>query len=241
MLKKKCDMLKDVFMKITLKVFIIIFIAANAHAFVADEIEITKIKDMKLTHEKGFYYINVAFAVRNLSSKDIQLKNSRFDLFFALKNSENIPIGTSEKTEIMLKGNARPGSEPVEQYLDLSTVVGSDIRKLHLAIISSDEMNALLTNPEPKLSIRIKGSFDGGIRSDLGWTYQKGLNIDWIIQSHVPRKILIGTYKKIEAAADKENGEESDTSPPEKKPVAIGKKREADDKNRRVEIFLNSN
>jgi outer membrane protein OmpA-like peptidoglycan-associated protein len=197
-------------MKIILKIFIIIFIAANAYGFVADDIEFTKITDMKLGHEKGFYHIDVVFGVRNLSHKDIQLKNCRFDLFFALKDSENIRIGTSEKAEIILKGNTRSGAEPAEQYLDLSTLVGAEIRKLHLAIISSDEMNALLTNPEPKLGIRIKGSFDGGIRSDMGWTYQRGLKIDWLIQSYVSRKILIGTYKKIEAAADKENGEESD-------------------------------
>lgn len=197
-------------MKIIIKILIVIFISSNAYGFVADDIDITKITNMKLRQEKGFYSIDVTLAIRNLSPKDIQLKNCRFELFFALKNSENIRIGTSEKAEIIL--NARSGSESAEQYLDLSTLVGSEIRKLHLAIISSDEMNALLTDPEPRLGIRIKGSFDGGIRSDLGWTYQRGLKIDWLIRSNVPRKILIGTYKKIEAAADKENGEEPDTA-----------------------------
>ncbi len=202
-------MLKCVAMKIILKIFILIFIAANAHAFVADEIEITKITDMKLRYEKGLYHIDVVLGVKNLSTKDIQLKNCRFDLFFALKDSENIRIGTSEKTEVILKGKPRSDLKPSEQSLDLSTLIGADIRKLHLAIISSDEMNALLTNPEPKLSIRIIGDFDAGIKSDLGWTYQKGLKIDWLIQSYIPRKIMIGTYKKIEAAAeDKEDGKE---------------------------------
>lgn len=206
-------MLKDKYMKIILKIFIVIFIAANAHAFVADEIEITKITDMKLRHEKGLYHIDVVFGVKNLSPKDIQLKNCRFDLFFALKDSENIRIGTSEKTEVILKGKPRSDLKQSEQSLDLSTIVGADIRKFHLAIISSDEMNALLTNPKPKINIRIIGDFDAGIKSELGWTYQKGLKIDWLIQSYIPRKILIGTYKQIEAAADKADGKEVAATP----------------------------
>jgi len=180
-------------------------LVSDSYAFI-DDIHLGNITDMKLRKNNETYSADVTMIFRNSSNKDLKLKDCRFDLSFALKNSETIRIGTVIKDEIILTKSVN--SSPSKQNVFLSANIGNDIRKLHLAIISSDEMNALLTDPAPKLTLRIVGGFDAGMKSDLGWTYQKGLKINWLITSEVPRKALIRTYKAIENSADKEEAGE---------------------------------
>lgn len=180
-------------------------LVSDSDAFI-DDIHLGNITDMKLRKNNETYSADVTMIFRNSSKKDLKLKDCRFDLSFALKNSETIRIGTVIKDEIVLAKSVK--LSPSKQNISLSANIGHDIRKLHLAIISSDEMNALLTDPAPKLTLRIVGGFDAGMKSDLGWTYQKGLKINWLITSEVPRKALIRTYKAIENSADKEEAGE---------------------------------
>ncbi len=179
-------------------VFCFLYVTTAFASFIMDDIDMPEIKDMRLRKENDVYYMDVIIMVKNSGKKDIELKNCNFNLAFAVKDTDDINIGTTSKDTIILDTAGKT-------EMPLSVMIGSDIKRLHLNIISSDEMNSLLTDPDPELNINIRGNFDAGVKARLGWTYERGLNIDWLIKSKISRQILISAYKSIEQAADPES------------------------------------
>ncbi|MDM8522469.1 hypothetical protein QUF80_03785 [Desulfococcaceae bacterium HSG8] len=169
---------------------------AKASSLILDEINIVAIQDMHLRKEKGAYYMDVVCKVQNAGKYTLKFQNCKFDLSFALRNSENIRLGSTFKEEALLKKSG-------DTDIQLATKLGSDIEKFHFNIISSEELSSLLMEPHPKLNLGLQGDFILGIQFKHGWMYQKGIKIDWILPVDVPRDVFVRTYKAIESAAGK--------------------------------------
>lgn len=193
------------FRKISIFLFclpgIFLWDVSEALSFHIDNIDIPEIREMQLRKDDGIYYIDVVMLIKNSGEKDIRLQNCNLNLAFAVENNGRIQLGKAMKDSVTLtKRNNGAGNTA----LPLTVALGKNIEKLHLDIISSDAMNSLLTASEPVLKLSVTGGFDAGILSKIGWTYEQDLQIDWILESKIPRKVLMDTYKAIETAADRQ-------------------------------------
>lgn len=165
-------------------------------SFDIDCIDIPEIREMQLREENGGYYMDVIIVVKNSGGRDIQLQNCDFSLAFAAEDIGKIELGKAVKDFVTLKSTGTV----TDTELPLTVTLGN-IEKLHLDIISSDEMNSLLTSHEPQLNLSVTGEFDAGVYSKMGWTYEQGIRIEWVLKTKIQRKVLMDAYKAIELAA----------------------------------------
>lgn len=170
--------------------------AAEASSLVLDDVTITAIQDMQLRKEKRTYFMDVVCVVQNSGKNVLKLTKAKFDLGFALENEEDISIGPVFKDEVILADKTDSPS-----VVHLVTNLGNDIQKLHMAMISSEEISSLIMDPKPKLNFHIKGDFGLGIGLKQGWVYLQSITIDWILKVDVPRDVFVRTYKTIERVA----------------------------------------
>jgi hypothetical protein len=180
--------------------------AAEASSLVLDDVTITAIQDMQLRKEKRTYFMDVVCVVQNSGKNVLKLKEAKFDLGFALENAEDISIGPVFKNEVLLADKTNSPS-----VIQLVTNLGDDIQKLHMAMISSEEISSLIMDPKPKLNFHIKGDFGLGIGLKQGWIYLQGVTIDWTLNVDIPRDVFVRTYKTIERVANGGSINDSDS------------------------------
>jgi len=194
---------------------------AKSSSLILDEINIISIQDMKLRKEKETYFMDITCVVRNSGKNTLKFTESKFKLFFALTDTEEISIGSASENEILLE---RKEDLPyTDTNLQFAMNISNDIKQFHLNIISSEEMSSQLTEPKPKLNLHIQGDFGLGVKMKQGWMYLKGVTIDWTLTVDVARDAFVRTYKEIESAAD--NGENASSDA--KKDVSFDKEEDA--------------
>ncbi len=148
--------------------------------------------------------MDVLCTIRNSGKSTLRFKKCRFDLGFALKDADDVRLGTASKEKIFVRN--RGESPYTDTDVSFTADLGSDIRAFHHRIISSDELSSLLTDPKPKLNLHIRGDFVLGIQLTQGWMYQSGIRIDWTLAVDVPRDVFVSAYKTIETAAGQRQG-----------------------------------
>lgn len=169
---------------------------SDSEAFI-DALDLEYVRDIELIKDKNSYYLNFVIDIANKSKNDIKLNDLRVGFSFDLDKEPDIYIGLSNINQLKIPSMQKTDGDPIS-----INVAIEDIEQLHLDLISSNEIQSILTDYDPKIKVRLIGDFDIGVRSSMGWTYQNGLSIDWVIGNSLNRELLITTYKDIEKASD---------------------------------------
>ena len=136
--------------------------------------ELAGIKNIKIVHEGTYTFLEVVLVVRNYNDKVFLLANRKTAFYFSKSADDMKFIGED--------------SNPQERVLDAGTSnlityyinMGTDQRRIVQIIF---EIMHLLKDPSYEFPLFIDSSFDIGVGSQRGWTFDRGLRAEWVFHS----------------------------------------------------------